>query len=217
MLRGTAMKLYGTLLSNYSSKVRLVVYEKNAPVEIVSVDPGSPDYRRLYPSGKIPLLEVEGLLIGESEVINEYLEERYPEPALLPGDAEERARARGIARFHDLYLEPALRALYPQATGTEARNPERIADGLATLRPYLDRLEATLVSPFAAGRHFTLADCALVPTMTFASAMFRQFGVPAPFEGRPKLAAWWAACRERSSVQRVLGEMRQALAVMPRG
>ena len=52
--------------------------------------------------------------------------------------------------------------------------------------------------------------------MMFASAMFRLFGVPAPFEGRPKLAAWWSACRERPAVQKVLGEMREALAEMPR-
>ena len=210
------MKLYGTHLSNYASKVRLVVYEKSAPVEIVTVDPASSEYRRLYPPGKSPVLEVGGVLIAESEVINEYLDERFPDPPLLPGSAEDRARARGIRRFHDLCLEPALRTLFPQATGAEPRNPERIADGLAALRPHLDRLEATLVGPFAAGNQVTLADCALVPTMMFASAMFRVFEVPAPSEGRPKLAAWWATCRERPTVQRVLGEMRQALAAMPR-
>jgi len=211
------MKLHGTYLSNYASKVRLAIYEKRAPVEIVTVDPASLAYRRLYPPGKIPVLEVDGQLIPESEVINEYLDERFPDPPLLPGSARDRARARGISRFHDLYLEPALRALFPQATGAEARNPERIAEGLAALRPHLDRLEATLAGPFAAGAQFSLADCALVPTMMFAVGMFRQFGVPAPFEGRPKLAAWWAACRQRPAVQQVLGEMRQALAAMPRG
>ena len=209
------MKLFGTYLSNYASKVRLAV-EKRAPVEIVTVDPASAEYRRLYPPGKIPVLEVDGLLIGESEVINEYLEERFPDPPLLPGSPEERAQVRGISRVHDLYLEPALRALFPQATGAEPRDPARIVDGLAALQPQLDRLEAMLVGPFAAGAQFTLADCALVPTMMFASAMFRVFGVPAPFEGRPKLAAWWSACRERTAVQKVLGEIRQALAAMPR-
>jgi glutathione S-transferase len=210
------MKLYGTYLSNYAAKVRLVVYEKSAPVEIVTVDPGSVEYRRLHPPGKIPVLDVDGLLIAESEVINEYLEERFPEPSLLPGSAGDRARARGMSRFHDLHLEPALRALFPQATGAQARSDARIADGLAAIRPQLDRLETTLVGPFAAGTKFTLADCALVPSMMFAVGMFRVFGVPTPFEGRPQLAAWWATCRERSSVQRVLGEMRQALAAMPR-
>lgn len=59
-------------------------------------------------------------MLVESEVINEWLEEAFPDPPLLPPSgpdvqaARARAHARLVARFHDLYLEPALRKLYPQ-------------------------------------------------------------------------------------------------------
>src|SRR5437764_5904456 len=105
------MKLYNGNLSNFASKCRLAIYEKKADVNIAPIPGGdlkAPEYLRIYPMGKIPALEVDGEIIGESEVINEFLEETFPEPALLPGDPRDRARVRGITRFHDLYLEPPL-------------------------------------------------------------------------------------------------------------
>src|SRR6185436_3690343 len=98
------------------------IYEKNAKVDIVPIPGGdlrSPEYLKIYPLGKTPALEVDGEIIGESEVINEFLEEVFPEPPLLPRDAKGRARVRGLSRFHDLYLEPPLRALFPQASAKE--------------------------------------------------------------------------------------------------
>src|SRR2546426_10636813 len=103
------MKLYNANLSNFASKCRLAIYEKNAKVDIVPIPGGdlqSPEYLKIYPMGKTPALEVDGEIIGESEVINELLEESFPSPPLLPKEPKARARARGISRFHDLYLEP---------------------------------------------------------------------------------------------------------------
>src|SRR5437867_10391195 len=111
------MKLYNMNLSNFASRCRILIYEKGAAVDIVAIPGGdlkSPEYLKIYPMGKTPSLEVNGRMMGESEVINEYLEEKFPEKPLLPKDAEGRARSRGISRFHDLYLEPPLRALFPQ-------------------------------------------------------------------------------------------------------
>ncbi|MGH7899392.1 MAG: glutathione S-transferase family protein, partial [Candidatus Binatia bacterium] len=212
-------KLYNMNLSNFASKCRLAIYEKNAPVEIAAIPGGdlkSAEYLRVYPLGKTPSLDVDGLVIGESEVINEYLEEKIPEPALLPRGAEARARARGISRFHDLYLEPPLRALFPQVTGAEPKNPKLVEEKLAEVRTRLDQLEGKIEGPYAVGAAFTLADCALVPTLFFTNLILPMLGSPAPFEARPKIAAWWGKCQERPSVQKVLGEMQQALAEMQR-
>jgi glutathione S-transferase len=102
------MKLYNLYLSNFASKCRLAIYEKGAPVEIAPIPGGdlkSAEYWKIYPLGKTPSLDADGVVIGESEVINEYLEERFPTPSLLPKDLEGRARSRWMSRFHDLYLE----------------------------------------------------------------------------------------------------------------
>jgi glutathione S-transferase len=208
------MKLYNAYLSNFASKCRLAIYEKNAPVELVPIPGGdlkSPEYLKIYPMGKTPSLEVDGQIIGESEVINEYLEEKFPATPLLPKDAEGRARSRSISRFHDLYLEPPLRALFPQATAKE-KDTKLIGEKLTDIKTRLDQLDGMLSSgPYALGAAFTLADCALVPTMFFLNVMLPILGAPSPTDGRPKLAAWWAKVQERPSAQKVLGEQQQAL------
>src|SRR5713101_5467361 len=194
------MKLYNANLSNFASKCRLAIYEKNAKVDIVPIPGGdlkSPEYLKIYPMGRTPALEHDGEIIGESEVINEFLEESFPNPPLLPKETKPRARVRGISRFHDLYLEPPLRALFPQASAKE-RDQKLIAEKLST-------------GPFAIGSAFTLADCALVPTFFFANLMLPMLGSKPFSEGRPKLAAWWSQVQKRPTVEKVLAEQQQAL------
>jgi len=211
------MKLYNMNLSNFASKCRLVIYEKGAPVDIVPIpgnDLKSPEYLKIYPLGKTPALEVKGQIIGESEVINEYLEDKFPDKALLPKDAEGRAKARTFSRFHDLYLEPPLRALFPQVSAKD-KDQKFISEKLGDIKTRLDQLEAMLSNgPYALGSAFTLADCALIPTMFFANLLCPMLGAPSPTEGRPKLAAWWAKVQERGSVQKVLAEQQEALMQM---
>ena len=211
------MKLYNMNLSNFAGKCRLAIYEKGAPVDIVPIPGGdlkSPEYLRIYPLGKTPALEVNGEIIGESEVINEFLEDAFPEKPLLPKDPAGRARTRAISRLHDLYLEPPLRALFPQVSAKE-KDQKLVTEKLAEVQSYLDRLETMLVGrPYAVGAAFTLADCALVPTCFFMNIMLPMLGAPAFTDGRPKLAAWWAKVQERATVQRVLAEQQEALMQM---
>jgi glutathione S-transferase len=211
------MKLYNMNLSNFASKCRLTIYEKGAPVEIVPIPGGdlkSAEYLKIYPLGKTPALQVDGQIIGESEIINEYLEDKFPEKPLLPKDAEGRARVRGFGRFHDLYLEPPLRALFPQVTA-KAKDQKLIAEKLAEIKARLDQLEGMLsAGPYAVGSAFTLADCALIPTTFFVNLLLPMLGAPSFTDGHPKMAAWWAKVQERATVQKVLGEQQAALIQM---
>lgn len=211
------MKLYNANLSNFASKCRLAIYEKGAPVEIVPIPGGelkSPEYLKIYPLGKTPSLQVDGQIIGESEVINEYLEDKFPQKPLLPKDPESRAKSRSISRFHDLYLEPPLRALFPQVSAKE-KDQKLIGEKLAELKTRLDQLETMLLDgPYALGSAFTLADCALVPTCFFLNLMLPMVGGPSFTDGHPKLAAWWAKVQERLTVQKVLEEQQAALMQM---
>jgi glutathione S-transferase len=211
------MKLYSMNGSHFASKCRVVIYEKGAPVEIVPIPGGdlkSPEYLKIYSMGKTPALLLNGTIIGESEIINEYLEEKFPNPPLLPRDPESRARARGLGRFHDLYLEPAFHNLFPQVFAAE-RDQQLIATLLAQVKIRLDQLEGMLsIGSYAVGNAFTLADCSLAPLMFYAQLTLQLFGAPAFTEGRPKLANWWTNVCQRPSVQKVHVEMQQAVIEM---
>jgi len=202
------MKLYNLNLSNFATKCRLVIYEKNANVAIVEIPGGnmkSPEYLKINPLGKIPTLDADGLIIPESEVINEYLEEKFPQPPLLPKSPEERARVRGFSRFHDLYLDPPMRALFGHLN-PKTRDEKFVNEKLSEVQNRLDQLEAMLAAPgnFAAGADFSLADCALVPTTFFYVNMLPGFGAKPPFDGRPKYNAWWSKVQSRPAVGKAL-------------
>ena len=211
------MKLYNLYLSNFATKSRLVIYEKGLNVEMAPIPGGelsSPEYAKINLLGKTPALEADGLLIPESEVINEYFEDKYPTPPLLPKSPEGRARVRILTRFHDLYLEPPLRALFGQMN-PKTRDEKVVAEKVAEFKKRLDQLETMLADRgYACGADFTLADCALAPTMFFCNALLPNFGAKPPMEGHPKLAAWWNHVQTRPSAKKGLGEMQEALAAM---
>jgi glutathione S-transferase len=210
------MKLYSIDLSNFASKTRIALYEKGVNFEKVNPPGGlgSADYKKINPLGKVPAIVLDnGQLIAESEIINEYLEDKYPEKPLLPKDAEGRARVRAFTRFHDLYLEPPLRALLPKLFGQKL-DDKFVEEKVAEINSRLDQLEAMIGSPCAAGSSFTLADAALAPTIFFMTNFLPGFGSKGPGEGRPKIAAWWAAVQQHPSAKKGLDEQQAALNAM---
>jgi glutathione S-transferase len=85
------------------------------------------------------------------------------------------------------------------------------------LKHRIDQLERMLADGgFACGSEFTLADCALAPTLFFVTNLGPVFGLK-PMDGHPKLAAYWTHVQTRPSVKKGLGEMAEALAAMQRG
>jgi glutathione S-transferase len=213
------MKLYNANLSNFATKSRLVIYEKGIDVEMAPIPGGQPssdEYAKINMLGKMPALDADGLVIPESEVINEYLEDKFPNPPLLPKSPEGRAKVRIITRFHDLYLEPPLRSLFGQMN-PKTRDEKVVGEKVTEFKKRLDQLEKLLADGgYACGSDFTLADCALAPTMFFATNLMPAFGAQ-PLDGRPRLGAWWKHVQTRPSVKKGLGEMGEALAAMQRG
>jgi glutathione S-transferase len=210
------MKLYNLDLSNFATKTRIVLYAKGINFEKVNPPGGmgSADYKKINPLGKIPSLELDnGQIIAESEIINEYLEDKYPETPLLPKDAEGRAKVRAFTRFHDLYLEPPLRALLPKLFGQKL-DDNFVAEKVAEINSRLDQLETMIVSPCMAGGSPTLADAAIAPTIFFMTNFLPGFGSKGPGEGRPKLAAWWAAVQQVPPAKKALDEQQAALNAM---
>jgi glutathione S-transferase len=110
-----AVKLYGTPLSPYFCRVWFAALAKDVDLEL---EIGPPDVqsgpnRKRSPTGKVPFIEDGDILLYESEVIVEYLEDRYPEPPLLPVGASDRAQSRLISRLVDLYVLGPVHALVP--------------------------------------------------------------------------------------------------------
>jgi glutathione S-transferase len=208
------VKLYNANLSPFTGRVRITLYAKDVKAELVLPPggPGSEAYKKITPLGKIPALEVDGQVIFESEVINEYLEDRFPNPPLRPADPLARARVRMISRFADLYVSPPLNVLFTQMNAATP-DASRVAESLAEMTTRLDQLEGLVVAgPYAAGPELTFADATLATLFFFVTRLVPAMGGADPLQGRPKLARVVEANAKHPVVSVVLAEMDEALA-----
>jgi len=213
------MKLYDAPLSPFSARCRIQIYAKELELEILPPPGGvgSDEFRRVSPLGKVPALDLgDGVVVPESEVICEYLEDAHPTPPMRPQDPLARARGRLLSRFVDLYLVPPLTVLFGQVN-PKTRDAKLVADKLAEVAMRLDQLERLVgPGPFAADRTLGLADCALAPIFFFLVRLVPLLGGAEPLAARPRLHALDAAQVEHPAVQKVTEEMAAALAEMMR-
>ena len=171
------LTLYDAERCPYVGRVRIVLAEKQIPYESVWIDLGDkPAW--LYeknPAGRVPVVEEDGgLVLAESAVIMEYLEERFPEPALLPADPAERALARLRIWRHDDFSSP----YYAVRRGDDGAH-ERFDAALRGLDAILE------AQPYLTGREFGLADIAYVPWIFRGQ---QSFGLDV--EPYPALSEW---------------------------
>lgn len=96
-------RLYHVPLSPYCRKVRLVLAEKKIECELVEERywEQSPDFLRRNPAGKVPVLKIDGKTMSESTPICEWLDEVYPQPALIPRDTDARYEVRRLVAWFD--------------------------------------------------------------------------------------------------------------------
>jgi len=199
------IKLYDFKSSPNCQRVKIVLAEKNIPYEIVPVDlraqeQKTPDYLKLNPYGKVPVLTDDNTVLYESCIINEYLDEKYPDPSLMPKDPYRRGRGRVLVDYALNYMhEPywALRGEMLKPAGE--RNTAVIEEKHRSLRDLLRYLEADLGDKdyFLGG--FSLTDIAIVPR---ALRMEAYGALPAP--SLPRLNAWLERMKARPSVKQIL-------------
>jgi glutathione S-transferase len=148
------LTLYDAARCPYCARVRIVLAEKDVEYETVEIDLSDRPawiYEK-NATGRVPVLEEDAWVLPESAVIMEFLEERYPEPPLLPVDPAERALARLLVFRHDDFTTPYY-ALRRREDGAEAAFAEQLA-----------RLDVALAArPWLGGREYGLADIAYVP------------------------------------------------------
>ena len=204
------LRLYTYFRSSAAYRVRIALHLKGLAFSSIPVhllrDGGqqhSADYRRVNPAELVPSLEDDSLRLGQALAIIEYLEERFPTPALLPADAAGRARVRALAQtiacdIHPLNNLRVLQYLSRQLhTSEEQRlhwNRHWISLGFATLEQLLCSDGAT--GRFCHGDQPGLADCCLVPQLANA----RRHDTP--LQDFPTLLRIEAACLELEAFAR---------------
>ncbi len=160
-------RLYHLPLSPFCRKIRLVLAEKKIDVELVEEHPWERrlDYLRQNPSGKVPMLKMDGLVLAESSAIFEYIEETNPQPPLLPEDAAGRAEARRLAAWFDdkFHHEVTANLLYERVNKKLMKSgyPEsaRIKAGTKNIKYHLDYMGWLLEQRrWLAGERMTIAD-----------------------------------------------------------
>jgi stringent starvation protein A len=190
------LTLYDAARCPYCARVRIVLAEKSITYESVVVDL---DHRPgwiydLNATGRVPVLEDEGLVLSESRVLMEYLEERFPKPRLLPADPAARALVRlRLERFDD-ELGTAYYRLRRNRESQSARDD--LDEALARLEELLTR------QAYLSGAEFGLADCGYLPWVLRAEA---ALGIDV--RARAALAAWLDRVAERPAVAAELALM----------
>lgn len=203
------LKLYGFASSNYYSKVKLVMLEKDVAFEEVLVWPRQKlDYLDKSPLGKIPFLESEHGSLCESQVMAEYINTTYPGVKLMPADPFAAAKVRELTTFLEWHVEIVIRELLPAAffgaTATEECK-ERVKAALSKNIAGLGRL--IKCSPFLAGGEMSLADCAAAVHIPFISSISKIMFNEDVLDALP-LAAYKEMLFARPAVQKVHADTR---------
>jgi glutathione S-transferase len=182
------LTLYDADRCPYCARARIALAEKGVEHEVVAVDlTDRPAW--IYEkneTGRVPVLEEDAWLLPESSVILEYLEERYPEPPLLPADPGERAHARVLIFRHDDFTGP----YYALRRGEDGA-AERFDAQLAKLDGVLSRQE------WLTGRTYGLADIAYVPWVLRARDV-----LDVSLDSFPALRSWLDRLAERPAIAR---------------
>jgi glutathione S-transferase len=211
------IRLCGFHVSNYHNKARLALLEKGiAFEEDASCRPSQKDdWIARSPMGKVPILEVNGTTLTESQVICEYLEDAYPEKPLYPKDPIARAKVRELITHIEWHMEMVARRLYAQAFfgGTVSDEVKQAVEkdltrGVRTLK-VLARFE-----PFIAGKDLTLADCVAFVHLPLVSLSSKLVLGRDMLEGLPQMKDYIKTLRARPAFARVDEDRKTASAAM---
>jgi glutathione S-transferase len=164
-------------------------------LDLPSGEHKKPEYLAINPVGKVPALIDDRVIVHDSTIINEYLEDTRPQHSLLPQDPVKRARARAFEDYADAYLMPSLFKIFMEMRKPEAeRDRGRIAEGEREARSHFAYLEHELQSREYLADEFSLGDISFIPPL--ANLERAGFSIPSDF---PNLTAWWQRMKARPS------------------
>lgn len=173
------MTLYSATTCPFSHRCRIVLFEKGMDFQIIDVDlDNNPeDLAVMSPYGRVPVLVERELILYESNIINEYVDDRFPHPQLMPADPVMRARAR-------LFLHRFEQELFCHIDTVENGTPKvadkaraAICDNLTVIAPVFVKQKYML------GDDFSMLDVAIAPLLW----RLDYYGIQLPKQAAPLL------------------------------
>ena len=161
----------------------------------------TPEYMQMNPNSLVPVIEDDGYVLWESNVIVRYLSAKYAPGQLYPTDLRERFDAERWMDWQQTTLNPVSRPGFWQLIRTppEQRNAALMAESNAAVEALMFTLDMHLANrAFMVGERFTMADIPL------ACEVHRWFGLPQPRQSRPHIERWYASLRARQASKGVL-------------
>ena len=154
------IEFYSIPVSLYCAKLRILLRHKQLKWQEISPPGGygSAEYKKVVTTGNLPAIVDNGLMIADSEAIAEYLNEKYPQPPMLPEQLGLRAKVRERSRFHDTRLEPELRALFPQIS-LQNRDSKLISEQSTKITARLHQFSQMLDASGDMDNGLSLGDC----------------------------------------------------------
>ena len=202
--------LYHVPLSPFCRKVRLSLAEKKIEVQLVEERYWEPDadFLRRNPAGKVPVLKLDGKIFSESSAICEYLEEKYPEPSLLPQDAETRFEVRRLVSWFDdkFHREVTANLLYERVNrkihGSGYPVSANVKAGAKAIKFHLDYLAWLLDNRrWLAGDAMTLADFAAA-----AHLSSHDYICDVDWNRSEAVKDWYATLKSRPAFRSILAD-----------
>ena len=173
------MTLYSGTTCPYSHRCRIVLFEKGMDFNVIDVDMTNKheDLAVINPHNQVPVLVERDLVLQQANIINEYIDERFPHPQLMPADPVMRSKARlGLYEFErDLYVHVADLESSNQKAADKAR--VAIRDNLTQIVPLFSKQQYIL------GDEFSMLDVALAPLLW----RLGHYGIELPKQAAPLL------------------------------
>ena len=200
-------------LSPYSAKIRMQIYAMGitdikfeVPMEFMTGK-----FKEVSPIGRIPVLDVDGTLIPESEIISEYLDDIYPEKSMVGNTPMERAQVRTISRIADIYL---MNNIFMSLSQLMTKTPNQgildlllgqVDRGMGALEQHIG------FGDFAVGDKLTRADCTLVPALWMCQGTVPRLGGENPIPSAKKVTAYWEKIQKNEYAIKIIDEMKRGM------
>jgi len=173
------MKLYSGSVDPFSHRCRIVLFEKGMDFEVIDVDLANKteDLAVLNPYGSVPVLVERDLVLSEANIINEYIDERFPHPQLMPADPVMRARAR-------LFLYNFEKDLFSHIPDLESTDEETVDKARKTVRDNLTQMVPIFSHQnYLLGDEYSMLDVAVTPLLW----RLQHYGIEMPNQAAPLL------------------------------
>ena len=173
------MTLYSGTTDPYSHRCRIVLFEKGVDFQVIDVDLANKpeDLAVINPHNTVPVLVERDLVLEQANIINEYIDERFPHPQLMPADPVMRARAR-------LFLHNFEEQLFSHIKDLESDNQKAADKARATIRDNLTQIVPLFSKQeYILGDDFSMLDVAIAPLLW----RLGHYGIELPKQAAPLL------------------------------